>query len=280
MKIQPECISCHINRVIFEARQVNKDLLNDSVKMALKILAEQYSEDAVSVDISTALHKEIYKILGDDPFLDLKNRSNEIALKLLPNIRKLIENSDNKFRSSILVSIIGNVMDYGLEGGYSSPELLTNQFEKEFKLGLGHDDSDILKQILKKSKSVLYIGDNCGEIIFDIPLLEILKDMGLKVTYMVRGEPILNDVTMSDAKYIENIVDEIITTKTFAVGVVPDLVKEEIKAHDVLIAKGMANYEALTETDYSPLAYLLRIKCDVVARSLNVKKGMNVVKVV
>ena len=112
-----------------------------------------------------------------------------------------------------------------------------------------------------------------------------LKKYAKKITLLVRGMPILSDATREDVAYVglDKEVDEIRDTGMFAVGIDMDLASEELKellySADLIIAKGMGNYEALSESDLRPIAYLLRTKCDPVARDIGVPKGINVVKV-
>ena len=142
------------------------------------------------------------------------------------------------------------------------------------------------KEILSKSKNVIIFTDNCGEIVLDKILCRELKkfNSNLHLTLVVKGEPILSDATMEDAKSLgfDEVVDEILTTGCYAVGVdfekLPENVKHHLENSDIILCKGMANYEAFSETDYKPIAYLLRTKCTAIANSMGLPLNINAVK--
>jgi len=251
------------------------------------MLSKIYDPEKCSAEIATQVHKIVYETLGDkDPYREIKERSNQTAKKLLPRVEELIKTSDNPLKTSMICSIIGNLMDFGIEGGSTHPEMLRNVFEKKFSEGLGHDDYPELEKLLKKAKKIVFFADNCGEIVFDKILCRELKKFNpnLFLTLVVRGEPIISDATLKDAEklHLNEVVDDILTTGCFAIGVdftaMPYELGKALRESDLIICKGMANYEAFSETDYRPIAYLLRTKCTAIARSMNLPVNTNVIR--
>lgn len=128
--------------------------------------------------------------------------------------------------------------------------------------------------------------DNCGEIVFDKILCRELTVFNptLRITAVVKGEPILSDATIEDAEEIKlhEVIDTLYTTGCFAVGVdfhkLPADVTSSLKHTDVIIAKGMANYESFSETTFKPIVYLLRTKCNAIAHSMNLPRDINAIK--
>ena len=289
MKIQTQCVPCLIKRIIFETELItNNPIIKDrAIRNACKILQKNYSHEINSAEIATKVHKIVYDTLrNDDPYKNLKKQSNEIALSLIPQIKKLIQESQDPLRMSILCSIVGNNLDFGIDGASSHPTDLKKIFKKSVKEGLGYDDTEKFKTLLKKSKKVLFFSDNCGEIVFDRILCEELKkyNKDINITLIVKGKPILSDATMKDAEDLNfiKIVDEILTTGCFAVGVdfneIPIELEKKLKNTDLIICKGMANYESFSDTNYKPIIYLLRTKCDSIANSMNIPININAVK--
>ena len=289
MKIQTECVPCLLKRIIFETEQStnDKNIKTKTLKNACRLLAELYDPDTCSATIATEVHKLAYETLGDpDPYKKLKDESNEIVKSLVPEVEHLISCSDDPLRISMICSIIGNIMDFGITGATDNPENLTELFEELFVEDLSHDDTDELKKIISKSKNVVLFTDNCGEIVLDkILCREIINfNPDLHLTLVVKGEPILSDATMDDANSLgfNDVVDEILTTGCFAVGVdfkkLPEKVRDSIEKADIILCKGMANYEAFSETDYRPIAYLLRTKCNAIASSMNLPINISAVK--
>jgi uncharacterized protein with ATP-grasp and redox domains len=130
---------------------------------------------------------------------------------------------------------------------------------------------------------VVLFTDNCGEIIFDGLLCEVLKAMGVKVTMVVKGEPVLTDATREDAvKYgIDKVLDELLDTGVFAIGVdmdrLPEKVKQRLKEAVLVISKGMANYESFSDEPLHPIVHLMRTKCEPVASSMGLPKDRSVI---
>jgi len=289
MKIQTECVHCLLKRIIFETEQStkDKDLRTKTIRNVCKALSELYDPSKSSASIATKVHKIAYETLGDnDPYRELKKQSNEIAKKFIPRVEELIECSDDPLRTTIICSIIGNMMDFGIDGASQHPEFLEDIFEEMFAEDLGFDDTDDLKKLLLKSKRILFFTDNCGEIVFDKILCRELKKINPTVflNVVVKGEPIISDATLEDIEGLnfEEIADDILTTGCFAIGLdfdkLPKELENDLEKVDLILCKGMANYEAFSETDYLPVAYLLRTKCTAIARSMDLPLNINAVK--
>jgi len=289
MKIHTECVPCLIKRIIFEIEHSTKDIekKNKAIKIACKVLSEQFDLDTCSATIATNVHKIVYETLDDDdPYRDLKKQSNKVAKDLVPKVEEFVACSDDPLRIIIICSIVGNMMDFGIEGASKDPEFLQEEFENLFVQDLGYDETDELKKILFESKKVLLFTDNCGEIVFDKILCRELKKFNPNIflTVVVKGKPIISDATLDDIKELnfKEFSDEILTTGCFAIGLdfekIPAELKKALEQADLIICKGMANYEAFSETDYAPVAYLLRTKCTAIASSMKLPLNISAVK--
>ena len=281
----PECVPCLIRRVLFEAEEVDDSFGVRAVKNASQMLGELFGEDVCSATVATQVHRETYKLLGTkDPYSVLKKKSNDVALEVYPFAEKFVRSSKDPLRAVFLCSILGNVLDFGIGAGYDDPARLKKEFKNLLKEGLGHDDTRRIKTLLRKSKNVVYLGDNCGEIVLDRLALEELKRFDIDLTLVIKEEPILADATKKDisALGIECIVDRIVEAPGFAVGIDLDSLNgkfgKTMRNADLIIAKGMANFESISETDLAPVAYLLRTKCSPVANAMGLKKDINAVK--
>ncbi|MBS3802428.1 MAG: DUF89 family protein [Candidatus Thermoplasmatota archaeon] len=289
MKITPICVPCLLNRIIFESKQSteDKEVQTNVIKNACSMLGNLYDPSECSAVIATHVHKKTYDLLNNpDPYKDLKEQSNEIAASLIPIVKERISESKNSLKTAILASIIGNTLDFGIKGASKNPNELKQVFDQFFKEGFGFDDTENVFSILKDKKSILYFTDNCGEIVFDKLVIEEMKKMfpHLSISLVVKGEPVLSDATMKDAKELgfDELVDNMFTTGGFAVGVdlmkIPEELKSEMNNADLFICKGMANYESFSETNLHPIVYFLRSKCDPIASSMQVPVHANIVK--
>jgi len=285
MKMSPECVPCLIRRVLFETAEVDPSRSVETVKFASVALGRLFEEDVCSAVVATEVHRGVYRMLGDDdPYQKLKAKSNEVALELYPSAERFVSRSKDKLKASFLCAVVGNVLDFGIGTGFDHPAKLKKEFKNLLDEGLGHDDTPKVRKLLKKDAKVAYLLDNCGEVVFDRLVLRQLKSMGVRVTLVVKEEPILTDATMKDIRGLgfEGLVERIVESPGFAVGVdLPSMdggFGDMLRDQDLVIAKGMANFESLSETDLAPVAYLLRTKCAPVADSMGLEKDINAVK--
>jgi uncharacterized protein with ATP-grasp and redox domains len=285
MKMDPECIPCLLRRVLFETELVAPDRTMQVMKDSLEALAGGFKEGVNSAELATEVHRRAYRIMGsEDPYLDLKIRADEVAFSLLPRAEGFIDASVDRLNAATLCAIAGNVMDFGIGEGFDDPEDLVEVFDSIVSQPLGINDLPRIKRLLQSSRKVLYFLDNCGEQVFDKLLVREIRSIGAEVSGVVKGRPVLTDVTMEDARRssILEEFDRVLDTGTFAVGVglegMGDDLLEEMKGTDLIIAKGMANFEALSDRDFHPIAYIMRAKCRPVANAIGAKKDDNVVK--
>ncbi len=284
MKIHPICPSCLLNRVYYEARLVTDDreLISKCIDEALKILSEEYRRKPVNAHLATKIHRRVYEILRcEDPYLEMKRRANESSSKVAKLAESIVKESSDPLRTAVKCAIVGNEFDFGVLG-HEIDDSFEHNFKKKLSQKLAIDQVD---QIPKLAKNVVYLTDNAGEIYFDRILMKELKKFCKRLTVVVRGKPILNDATIEDARLagIEEVADEVLTNGKGAIGVMveelPEITLKRLKEADLIIAKGMANYECLSEAEFRPIAFLLIAKCEAVAEDLGVKKGDMVAKV-
>jgi len=248
-------------------------------------------EDEIPAVLHTKVCTTAKMITGNpDPFSGLKRFSNEQALKMLPSLEKMIEESSDAkeaFQLAVKTAICGNAIDFEVENYDFSMERFDTQFlsciEKDFAV----DHTVLLMKQLERSKKIIYILDNAGEIVFDKLLINLIKrTYGCEVWAAVKEKPVVNDALLDDAERVGlTSVAQVITTGNDHIGVELDSSSETFLNHlttsDLIIAKGQGCYETLTELESSlnvPVYYLLIAKCPVVAEDLAVPMGSSVVK--
>lgn len=281
--MDPECVPCLLRRIVFQSRlQEGEDGLRP-VQAALAVLTEGFDGEVNSAKLATLAHRAAYRAQGtDDPYLELKERADQVAASLLPELEDYLDSAPDRLEAAVLGSIVGNIMDFGPGIAIQDPDELVDVFSDLMDQGLDLSHVPRMRERLRESRKVVYMLDNCGEAVFDIPLIREIQKLGPEVVGVVKGEPILTDVTREDAARsgIDKVFDRMVDTGQFAVGVDLESAGEELLREledcDLLLAKGMANYEALSDSGIGPVAFLLRAKCDPVARSLGVRKDQNV----
>jgi len=254
----------------------------------LRLLTKEFRPSAVPADLGTKRDRLIKRITGNnDPYKRGKRISNEKALKVLPYARKLVEEGyaqQDRFKRACLCAIVGNIMEFDIPGHRFTFNGLRKGFRDAGK-DLVIDDTGRIYELVKEARTVLYLADNAGEIVFDTLLVEQLRNMGIAVVVSVKGGPVINDATLEDAEVsgMSKIADKTITTGTDAVGLSLDEVSGDFlnvyNTVDIVFAKGMGYAETLTEYKLKkPHALLFRTKCNPVANFFGVAKEKNVAR--
>jgi len=274
-----KCPACLLNRIYQECRMVSDDeeKIGRIIERAMEMILEEFRRREVNAIASTRVHRMVYRMLdNDDPYRELKRRANEETARILPLARRYVERGD-RFRNAVVASIIGNSFDYGVLGHEVNDSNFREYFEREFRRGLAIDDVDEIRHLCRGR--VVYLADNAGEIVLDRLLVEEIKRLGGRVSFVVRGRPVLSDATIEDARFagIDEVADEILTNGQGAIGIIeeelPEDTRERMESADIIISKGMANYECLSEGSFDSIAFLLKAKCEPVARDVGVRVG-------
>ena len=275
MKTELACLPCFFGQVDRTLRYagVNGERGRRIIQMAGRII-ENASLDEVPARTSTFIHRMLREETGVDPYRQVKETYNRIALEKLPAIRNLAERSSDRLEGGVRAAIAGNVIDFGI---YENIDLDLS-LEESFRLPLSRATYDFFASAITSGHSVLYLCDNAGEIVFDRVLIEILKDMGKDVTAVVKGTPVINDATMDDARAVGlHECATVIDNGNDGIGTLIEACspafREQYGAADVIISKGQANYETLTGTGDERIFFLFKVKCPVVASFLNRKNG-------
>ncbi len=278
MNIDNACVECIIN----QSRRVTEAIRADNVlskRMVDRVetLGETFDFTKSPPEVASDVYEQMAEIAGmDDLYEELKGHATEKAKTFIPQLHQELENSSNKLLTAIKIAVAGNVIDLAAEVTFD----LNEEMEKIFETNFAHDDMDQLESSLEKASTLLYIGDNVGEHIFDYLCIETLQELypKLEISYMVRGNPIINDVTMLEAEEagfdrLCNLVDSGVNTPGFAYERANEASQKLFDEADLVITKGMGNYECLSPSPRTNLCYLLKVKCNVVANSLGQSVG-------
>lgn len=220
------------------------------------------------------LHALLRNYSGNaDPFLQEKRLSNHMALSMLPGLEKQMLAADDPLDFALRLAVAGNIMDFALGGDFDLKATLDRVLHASFAI----DHRRQLRAALKKAKSVLYLGDNAGEIVFDKLLIQQMQHPNL--VYAVRGAPVINDATLEDATLVnmEKVAAAVISNGYDAPSTIVERSSAEFQSYfnqaDLIISKGQGNLEGLIANQTNNIVYLLMAKCAVVADYLKVKQG-------
>ncbi|RBQ23338.1 hypothetical protein ALNOE001_08970 [Candidatus Methanobinarius endosymbioticus] len=282
MKVYYECGACFLRQAREAMNLVtdDNDLKIDLMKDILNFLAKNYKKGASSNKIGSAMHRIIKdKTNCEDPYTNEKIMGNKIAMEFLPKIKSLLK-EDDSLENYIKIAIVGNILDFGALGlNFDPQEFIMSNLDKDLSV----NNIDLLKEAINNNAKVLYLADNTGEIVFDKLLIEKLNEMGLEVTVALKEKPILNDACLEDAVAIDlDKIANLTTLGTDSVGIIHEEASDDFKklfdSSDFIIAKGLGNYEGLTEIDLEgkDAFSLLCAKCSAIAKDIGVEEKDNV----
>jgi damage-control phosphatase, subfamily I len=272
MHIWPDCIPCiekmalGLGRLALKDEATVKQFMTDVMKLP-PLRGENWDV------ISPRVVREVWRMLLDytrdpDPMREVKAEQNRRALEIYPLAKELVLRSPDPVLNALKLAIAGNELDAMVS--VAEDEAL-GMLKKLDGFTLDAESVKEFKRRLDKTKTITYFSDNCGEIVFDKLFIEVLRSMKeFDITVVTRTVPVLNDATLREAqsiglsevaRLVENGIREAIAG-TIVSEVSPE-VRAMIAESDLLISKGVGNYDAFTEETWlrGRLTMLYHGKC-------------------
>jgi len=285
MKTYFECIPCFFKQALEAAKlsgadkKTQKKILD---KVALSL--PDFPLSASPPEMARIIHGIIRKITGRrDPYLNIKEKSNNLALKAYPRLKEKMSRSKDKLLTAVELAIAGNIIDYGVKNSINVREELDKILKKE-NLAIKKEGTRIFnykgfKRAIARSDNILYLADNAGEVVFDRILIEQIKKKkkGMDITYAVKEMPVINDALERDAR-VAGIQEyaAIISSGADTPGTVLSRCSREFvklyRRAGMVISKGQGNFEALSNSKRQ-IFFLFMAKCPVVAGHVKCKMG-------
>ncbi len=285
MKLKPDCIPC-----ILDVRRRELELLELEEHKALKVMMEltkllsSIADPSVNVTkLASMIYRRLKELTFEDPYFYIREKALDKCAEIENFCHNLLEGLKGykRFSMAVKLSLIGNSFDYGVSG--FEPPRLESISDLMAGIEIEKDDTPQLYEALKASY-IVYLLDNIEELPFDIALLNEIKRLNCRVIAIAKSGYFQNDTTIHDAKQagLHKIVDKLIESGTDGSSVfldeISDEARRELMASNVIIAKGMAHYEYLSETPLrNKTFFLLRAKCKAIARELGVNPRSYVV---
>jgi uncharacterized protein with ATP-grasp and redox domains len=277
MKTYLDCYPCFLRQTLDAARMAGADERQQKALLNRVLdLLRRVEPSSTPPEIGDQVHRIVRREVGNsDPYRVAKEAGTRRALALYPRLKTLVAESHDPLGTAVRLSIAGNIIDFGPDLEYD----LWGTVERVLAQPFAVDDGATFREALSRVGQMLYLADNAGETVFDRVLIEVLN---VPVVYVVKGGPILNDATREDALAAGlGQVAEIVDTGLDASGtILPRCSAEFWQLYDkaeMVIAKGQANYETLSEEGIK-IFFLLQTKCQVIARDVGVPVGSIVLK--
>ncbi|WP_294951263.1 ARMT1-like domain-containing protein [Sulfurovum sp.] len=268
MNIKPDCITCIMNQTLKVCKLLEVDDL--TAKKLLDSTAEilvQHDLSHTPPQIAKETYSKIAELTGvEDPVAKAKALATEMALEVDTAFVQTLHDA-------VKFAVIGNVIDFGAQKQLNLDATIQTHFHRHF----GIDDFGMFEKELATAKTLVYIGDNTGEHIFDKLLIEtIKKHYDIEVYYFVRGAPIINDVTCKEAEILRScatVTDTGVPTPGYDLQYANASSKTLFDKADIVLAKGMGNFESLYDETDRTVYYLFIVKCNVVSQAIGQEVG-------
>lgn len=272
MKVYPECLNCGLRQFIknLSLLNLNNDIEVKELRNFLRFLSD-FDYSKTPPEMGRHLYHKIRDLSGRlDLFEKEKDQHNNAFLENYQDFKNFVTSQEDTFHQAAKLSIVANIIDFGPGHSFDLNDFV--EFTSKQKLFI--DETDLLRSEIEKAKNILYLGDNCGELVFDKLFIETINKLykNKQVTFVVRSSPIINDVTIKEALNVGiDKVSTVISSGYDAPGTILSESSEEFldifNSADVIISKGQGNFEGLS-TSRENIFYLLTVKCEIVARYL------------
>ncbi len=284
MRTYLDCIPCFYRQALDAARIAGTDEIKQKqIVDKISQLIPDFPLEASPPEMGREIYSLVGKISGvKDPFKEIKENSNKFALKLYPELKQEINNSEDRLLTAVKLSIIGNIIDYGAKNSLDVPKEIDYLFQGNFIINNENNSTTFkykqFKKALNKVNNIIYLADNAGEVVFDRLLIEeLVEELGKEVIYVVKGKPIINDALIEDALFCGiNKASKITSSGSDAPGTILKYCSPEFmelyQEAELIISKGQGNYESLSEEDKS-IFFLFRAKCPVIAEDVDCNVG-------
>jgi uncharacterized protein with ATP-grasp and redox domains len=287
VKIVPDCIVCMLRMALGIARlTLEEEDVQDFLGRVLEVEALRGGNWQVT---APEVGKDIWMVLvsmagREDPLRAVKDRQNRLAQDIYPSAQELVQRSEDPFCAAVKCAIAGNALDVMVEADAAPTDGFLKTLESS-KIDL--ESVRVLEDRVRRATRMVYFTDNCGEIVFDRLLLETIKRASeLEVTAVTRSMPVLNDATVEDARAVG--LDGVVPVIGNGISVpLPGTmlswtspeVRGLVEKADLVIAKGGANYECLSEDEslVGRISFLFQGKCPPLCRAAEVELGSLVV---
>lgn len=273
VRVYLDCYSCLMSQALRAARLsgANEPQQLSTLKQTLTLLQDM-NPSTTPPEIGYQVNQMVREMLGaKDPYRDIKRTSTQQALQLYPRLKEMVQKSEDPLAMAIRLSIAGNIIDFAVNDHVVD---LWATVDRVAHQPYAIDDTALLQDRLQKADYVLYLADNAGETVFDRVLIESIS---VPVIYVVKESPIVNDATAEDAVAAGlDTCTTVIDNGTSATGTVfalcSDSFRQQFDHAPLIIAKGQANFETLSEAGTNVFC-LLQVKCPMIGRHLNVPVG-------
>ncbi|HIX60041.1 MAG TPA: DUF89 family protein [Candidatus Blautia gallistercoris] len=271
MKVNTQCLTCLVQMQENQVRAFDDE--EKKVRYMREILEflgtcnPELSAPALVLPLSRIYEKYWGKSDPDSAVNRIKQEFNDYLLSMEQDLEREIRGHEDTLEAALTYARTGNYIDYASVKDLSREKLLA-LLEEQAEGGLDAEEYALFTAELKEAKRLVYLTDNCGEIVLDKIALKLLKEQypALDIQVIVRGAPVVNDADVASAEYVglDKIVPVMGNGSTVAGTDLSDVsaeAEEMLRSADLIISKGQGNFETLHGCGLN-IYYLFLCKCD------------------
>lgn len=280
LRLKSECLSCIVKMQLDKVPEsCTEEMKMIYQQRVFKLLSEAKATESAPILIKRIADIQIELFGKSTDYTEIKSFYNDYVMKFLPLIEEEIARAEDPLLRAIQYSLTGNYIDFG-----AMKTVDQEKFEQLLadapQIVLSETEFRILKEDVIRAERLVILTDNCGEIVFDMALIRLIRKMcpELQITVVIRGEPVLNDATYEDAEQIGLTQEQgvqVIGNGSNVAGtcmeMISDAARIAITSADVLIAKGQGNFETLQDCGLN-VYYLFMCKCEMFAKRFQVER--------
>lgn len=274
MKIYKKCLPCIVNQALKFIDVSCSEGRDGIINKIFECMSRADYDKMTTPELVGELFSLVTRETGvADPYKDIRRSCNELLLAQSEDFEREIDSASDPFSAAVKYSIVGNMVDFSHDYDLS-PDSIRGFFNRFCGETLEIDDTELLKKDIMKAKTLVYLGDNCGEICLDKLLIKKIGEINpeCRIYFVTKGSPAVNDSVYEDAIAVgmqeyAAVTDNGDSSLGTVLGRVSRDFLEIFNSADVIISKGQANYECLDDAEGN-IYFLLMAKCKVIADAL------------
>ena len=268
MKINSFCLACLINMQESQVRKFDDEEKKMDYMREILAFLSSCDPDLSAPALVKPLSRIYEKYWGKrDSMEEVKQEFNDYLLSMEKELEAQIRNHPDPLEAALCYARTGNYIDYAAVKDITKEKLL-ELFESQGSAGLEKEMYRRFLDDLEHASSLVWLTDNCGEIVLDKIAMKILREQytDVKVTAIVRGEPVVNDADLEAARYVG--LDRIVNVTGNGSGIagtdladISEEAEQLIRNADLIVSKGQGNFETIHGCGLN-IYYLFLCKCE------------------
>lgn len=273
LRINSYCLACLVTKQLKAPEGSDEPARLEYIRSMLRLAADA-PDELTAPELNSMLDKLRIDTFGEaEDYTERKSRFNQLMLSLEPELAAAVTAAPDRLFRAVGFVIAANYIDFHAVDNVTDSALRALLFGD---VNVDTTAYQYLQSELRRAKRLVYVTDNCGEIVADKLLLSQIRALcpKLDITIIVRGGDAAGDATLPDAHEVGlDTLAPVISNGVRVAGTPLRLISPEARAAldaaDLIISKGQGNFETLCGSGLN-IVYLFLCKCEMFASRFNV----------